>query len=102
MSDLLGKFYALMKVTGVRDGFEVHSPEYYRRVFDLFSPDGRCALLVAEYEGRPLAGLMVFCRGSRAWYFYGASSDEERNRMPAYLLQWQAMRWARQHGCPRI
>jgi peptidoglycan pentaglycine glycine transferase (the first glycine) len=98
VDDLAG-FNALMKVTGARDGFEVHSPEYYRRAFDLFSPDGHCALLIAEYEGRPLAGLMVFYRGGRAWYFYGASSDEERNRMPAYLLQWQAIRWARQHGC---
>ena len=95
----LGKFYPLMKVTGERDNFEFHNPDYYRRVFDLFNPHGRCALLIAEYEDRPLAGLMVFYQGSRAWYFYGASSDEERNRMPAYLLQWEAMRWARQHGC---
>ena len=98
VDDLAG-FNALMKVTGARDGFEVHSPQYYRRAFDLFSPHERCALLIAEYEGRPLAGLMVFYRGGRAWYFYGASSDEERNRMPTYLLQWQAMRWARQRGC---
>ena len=98
VNDLL-EFNALMKVTGARDGFEVHSLQYYQRVFDLFSPHERCALLVARYADRPLAGLMVFYRGSRAWYFYGASSDEERNRMPAYLLQWEAMRWARQHGC---
>jgi peptidoglycan pentaglycine glycine transferase (the first glycine) len=95
----LGKFYPLMKITGGRDGFEVHSQEYYQCVFDLFSPAGRCALLVAEYDGRPLAGLMVFSHGQRAWYFYGASSDEERSRMPAYLLQWEAIRWARQQGC---
>ena len=54
---------------------------------------------MAEYEGRPLAGLMVFARGSRSWYFYGASNDEERNRMPTYLLQWEAMRWAKARGC---
>ena len=56
-------------------------------------------LLVAEYEGRPLAALMVFARGRRAWYLFGASTDRERNRMPAYLLQWEAMRWARARGC---
>jgi peptidoglycan pentaglycine glycine transferase (the first glycine) len=42
---------------------------------------------------------MVFSHGKRAWYLYGASNDEERNRMPAYLLQWEAMRWATQRGC---
>jgi lipid II:glycine glycyltransferase (peptidoglycan interpeptide bridge formation enzyme) len=29
---------------------------------------------------------------------YGASNNEERNRMPTYLLQWEAMRWAKSHG----
>ena len=36
--------------------------------------------------------------GERAYYFYGGSSNEERNRMPTYLLQWEAMRWAKARG----
>jgi lipid II:glycine glycyltransferase (peptidoglycan interpeptide bridge formation enzyme) len=57
-------------------------------------------LLVAEYEGEPLASLMVFANpfGKRAWYMYGASNDNERNRMPTYLLQWEAICWARARG----
>ena len=42
---------------------------------------------------------MVFAHGKRSWYVYGASSDRERNRMPAYLLQWEAIRWAMKRGC---
>jgi len=42
---------------------------------------------------------MVFASGKRAWYFYGASTNEERNRMPTYLLQWKAMLWAKKQGC---
>jgi lipid II:glycine glycyltransferase (peptidoglycan interpeptide bridge formation enzyme) len=97
-ADLDG-FYGLMQQTSQRDGFAVHSQAYYRRVYELFAPLGQCALLSATFEGRLLAGLMVFAHGSRAWYLYGASSDEERNRMPAYLLQWEAIRWARSKGC---
>ena len=92
-------FYAMMKVTGSRDGFGVHALSYYQKAFDLFHQKGKVELLMAEYQGNPLAGLMVFAQGKRAWYFYGASSDEERSRMPTYLLQWQAMRWAKEHGC---
>jgi lipid II:glycine glycyltransferase (peptidoglycan interpeptide bridge formation enzyme) len=92
-------FYALMQLTGQRDGFGVHSKEYFQDAYNLFAPRGMGVLLVAEYAGRPLAGLMAFARGSRAWYFYGASNDEERNRMPTYLLQWEAMRWAKARGC---
>ncbi|MFZ5855757.1 MAG: lipid II:glycine glycyltransferase FemX [Chloroflexota bacterium] len=96
--DDIPAFHAMMLVTGGRDGFGVHSLEYYRRAYELFYPTGMAELLVAEFEGKPLAALMVFARGRRAWYMYGASTDEERNRMPTYLLQWEAMKWARSKG----
>jgi lipid II:glycine glycyltransferase (peptidoglycan interpeptide bridge formation enzyme) len=98
-SEDLEAFYRLMQVTGARDGFGVHSQEYFQQAFQLFYGQGMGVLLMAEYDGRPLAGLMAFARGSRAWYFYGASNDEERSRMPTYLLQWEAMRWAKAQGC---
>jgi len=96
--DIVG-FYRMIQITGGRDGFGVHSLEYYRRAYELFHPTGICELLAAEFENKPLAALMVFARGKRAWYIYGASNDEERNRMPTYLLQWEAMRWAKARGC---
>ena len=55
--------------------------------------------MLAEYDKTPLAALMVFAREKRAWYFYGASSNEHRDYMPTYILQWEAMRWARAQGC---
>ncbi|GAB4493296.1 MAG: peptidoglycan bridge formation glycyltransferase FemA/FemB family protein [Anaerolineales bacterium] len=97
-NDLDG-FHRLMQITGGRDGFGVHSREYYQKAYDLFHPAGMAEILVAEYAGQPLAALMVFALGARAYYLYGASSELERNRMPAYLLQWRAMQWARQRGC---
>lgn len=92
-------FHQLMQTTGQRDQFGVHSEVYYQRAYDLFSRDGKCALLLAEYNGLPLAGIMVFAQGKRAWYFYGASGNAERSRMPAYALQFAAMRWAAAKGC---
>jgi len=97
--DDLDGFYRLMQVTGGRDGFRVHSAEYYRKAYHLFHSQGTAELLLAEYEGRPLAALMIFAAANRSWYLYGASNDEERNRMPTYLLQWRAIQWARQRGC---
>ena len=94
----LEAFYRLMEITGGRNEFGVHSRAYYQRVYELFYP-AHCQLLVAEYQGDPLAAIMVFARGRRAWYFYGASSDQHREKMPTYLLQWEAMRWARSRGC---
>jgi len=92
-------FFQMMKTTGQRDGFGVHSQAYYQRAYDLFHPTGACALLIAEFSGQPLAYVMIFSQGRRAWYFYGASSNSERNRMPTYLIQYEAMRWAAARGC---
>lgn len=93
-------FYQLAQVTATRDGFGVHSLEYYQAAFELFGPE-RCALLLAEFEGQPLAALMAFCQGEQAYYFYGASSNEQRHLMAPYLLQWEAICWARGRGCTR-
>jgi peptidoglycan pentaglycine glycine transferase (the first glycine) len=98
-SDDLAAFGRLMQTTGRRDGFGVHTEAYYRRAYELFHPRGECELLLAYFEDQPVGGLLVFARGRRAWYLYGASSDEHRERMPAYLLQWEALQWARRHGC---
>lgn len=95
----LDSFHIMMLHTGGRDGFGVHSLEYYRRVYDLLHPKEMAEILLAEYEGKSLAALFVARHGNRAYYLYGASTDEERNRMPAYLLQWEAMKWAKAHGC---
>ena len=92
-------FNDLIKVTGSRDKFGVHTEQYYEDVFKIFSKNQDCVLLIAKYKKTPLAGIMVFSRGERAWYFYGASNSLDRNRMPTYLLQWEAMRWAASRGC---
>ena len=100
----LASFYEMMEKTASRDGFGIHTESYYRAAHHLFVPSGQGRLLLAEYEGQLLAGLVVlgFGGGERcgtACYMYGASSDEHRNLMPTYLLQWEAMLWAREQGC---
>jgi lipid II:glycine glycyltransferase (peptidoglycan interpeptide bridge formation enzyme) len=97
--DNIESFYKMMTLTGGRDGFNVHAQEYYQRAYELLHTNDMGEILVAEYEGRSLAAIFVARHGNRAYYLYGASTDEERNRMPAYLLQWEAMKWAKERGC---
>jgi len=98
-SDDVAVFYQLMEATGERDNFGIHTQAYYQEAYDLFSAKDKCALLFAEFQGHPIAGLMVFAAGTRSWYLYGASASRHRERMPTYLLQWEAMKWARTKGC---
>jgi len=95
----LPAFYDLMHLTAQRDGFAIHSREYYETAHRLFVPSGHGRLLLAEHEGQLMAGLVVLAFGQVACYMYGASSDEGRNLMSTYLLQWEAMLWAKGQGC---
>jgi len=92
-------FHHMSLTTGERDAFGIHSLSYYQRAFELFNAQGACVLLIASYQDQPLAGLMAFAHGDTGWYLYGASTNQERNRMPTYLLQWEAIRWAKHKGC---
>jgi peptidoglycan pentaglycine glycine transferase (the first glycine) len=95
----IASFHTMLLLTSSRDGFGVHSLEYYKCAYELLHPKQMGELLVAEFDGKQLAALFVARNGNRAYYLYGASTDEERNRMPTYLLQWEAMKWAKVRGC---
>jgi peptidoglycan pentaglycine glycine transferase (the first glycine) len=95
----LPAFHALMATTGERDAFDVHTPAYYESAFRLFAPRNQARLLLAEVEQEAVATVMAFALSPRSWYFYGASSNAHREKMPTYLLQWEAIRWAKSLGC---
>lgn len=99
--DDLAQFHRLMVETGLRDGFPVRSLAYYRDVLDRFRRDGQAELLMAEFNGEVVAGIMAFAYGPEGLYMYGASSNEHRREMPTYLLQWRAMQWCVSRGCTR-
>ena len=88
----------LLRLTGERDAFGIHTQAYYDRALRLFLPD-QVRLLMAYYQEQPLAGLAVYGFNGQAWYMYGASSNAHRELMPNHQLQWRAMQWARQQGC---
>jgi lipid II:glycine glycyltransferase (peptidoglycan interpeptide bridge formation enzyme) len=91
----LDLLYDLYADTARRDDFVIRPLDYYRQAWGDFMKAGLAQPIIAEYKGRAIAHVIIFGVGRRAWYFYGASSDEERNRMPTYALQWEAMRWAK-------
>jgi peptidoglycan pentaglycine glycine transferase (the first glycine) len=97
--DDIAAFHQMLLSTAGRDKFGVHSFAYYKRAYELMHPKQMCEIFVAQYDDKLLAALWVARHGNRAYYLYGASNDEERNRMPTYLLQWEAMKWAKGRGC---
>ncbi len=95
----LERIYRMYAETGSRDGFIIRPKEYYLYLWETFMKAGMATPLLAEIEGEALAGLFLFHFGNRAWYIYGMSSNLHREKMPNYLLQWEAMRFSKARGC---
>jgi peptidoglycan pentaglycine glycine transferase (the first glycine) len=91
--------YKMYAETSVRDGFVIRSESYYQKVWETFIKGEMAEGLIAEVEGEPVGGLMLFHFAGKAWYLYGMSRQAHRDKMPNYLLQWEAMRRAKALGC---
>jgi len=94
-------FYRMYAETGARDGFLIRPEAYYLDVWRQFIELGQAELLLATVGDEVVAGLILFFFGPTAWYMYGASTGQQRQLMPNYLLQWQALCRARARGCRR-
>jgi peptidoglycan pentaglycine glycine transferase (the first glycine) len=90
---------AMYATTAERNEFGIRPPAYYLDAWQSLYQAGMAQPFLATYEDKPLAAVIAVKYGDIALYMYGASTEEERNRMPAYLLQWEAIRWAKAQGC---
>lgn len=103
----LHAFHSLLTVTGDRDEFGIHTFPYYQQMWRTFGPEGDNTALVlladhpdeAARSNGPIAALLALRFGREAIYMYGASSNTGREHMPNYLLQWEAIKWARSNNC---
>lgn len=113
----LPMLYKMYAETSVRDGFVIRDEGYYRTVWELFMRSNVgtlersqveafqrlnlpvCEPLIAEVDNEPVAAIFVFYFAGRAYYVYGMSREKHREKMPNYLLQWEAMKRAKAAGC---
>jgi lipid II:glycine glycyltransferase (peptidoglycan interpeptide bridge formation enzyme) len=93
--------YDLYRMTGERDDFLTRPPNYYEQAWRAFIDAGLAHPLIAEVDGKPVAHVILFHFAQTSWYFFGASSNDERDKMPNYLLQWHAIQWAKAQGYTR-
>ena len=100
----LPMLYKMYAETSVRDGFVIRDENYYKIVWELFMSGEQSEIphaepLIAEVDGEPVAAIFVFYFAGRAYYVYGMSRNVHREKMPTYLLQWEAMKRAKAKGC---
>jgi lipid II:glycine glycyltransferase (peptidoglycan interpeptide bridge formation enzyme) len=95
----LAAFHGIMRATGARAGFGVHSESYYRAAWRHFQPRSR--LLLAELDGRLVAAHLVFADARAGLYLYSGADEAGMKAGANHLLEWHALRWANGLGCER-
>lgn len=93
------RLYRMYAETSTRDGFVIREEGYYQALWKVFFESGFLDPLVAELSGVPIAGAMIFYFSGKAYFLNGMSRQEHRDKMPSYLLQWEAIKRAKARGC---
>jgi lipid II:glycine glycyltransferase (peptidoglycan interpeptide bridge formation enzyme) len=102
--NMLFKMYA---ETSIRDGFVIRNEKYYQELWNIYLQNQNksekdqpfAEALIAEVDGHPTAGVIIFQYARKAWYLYGMSTETHRDKMPNYLLQWEAIKRAKAAHC---
>src|SRR3989344_1829768 len=81
-----------------RQGIHLHNQEYYWKMLEILGEQAGAKLYLAERQDKIIAANIVVYCGERAYYLHGATSDQNKNLMAPYWLQWQAILDAKAAG----
>jgi peptidoglycan pentaglycine glycine transferase (the first glycine) len=97
--DSVRRFYSVMRDASNRDQFDIESRQFFEHIVDVLVPAGCAKFVFAEHDSDVLGALLLITYGDRATYLYGGVTNNKRNFMGGYALQWAAMKAAKQAGC---
>ncbi len=97
--DRVKRFYSVMTEASIRDQFPLEPHQFFEHLADVLVPEAKATFLFAEHESDTLGTLLLVTYGNRATYLYGGITNWKRNLMGGYLLQWEAMKLAKNVGC---
>ncbi|MCK5320219.1 peptidoglycan bridge formation glycyltransferase FemA/FemB family protein [Candidatus Parcubacteria bacterium] len=90
------EFWQLMAQTENRDGFRLHDKNYYLKMLKFNNKFIK--LIAVFYQDKMLCANIVSFFGDMATYVHGASSNENRNLMAPYALQWHTIKLSKAYG----
>jgi lipid II:glycine glycyltransferase (peptidoglycan interpeptide bridge formation enzyme) len=98
--ELFEKFKELYKQLRSRKDFEVdQDDEFFMKVQNVLDEPEKLYISIAEIDGTPIAGHVSSMLGDTCVYLLGASSEQALKTKAAYLLQWHAIKVAKEKGC---
>ena len=94
----LKHFLSLIKKTASRQQINTHSEKYYQILWQSLLKNNTGKLYLAEINGKIVAANLLIEFGNAVTYLHGASDYEHRKFMAPHLLQWQAIKDAKENN----
>ncbi len=92
-------FYRLHLFTrSKKHGMPAQPRRYFLALWDAFAAEDAVQVLLAEYQGKVIASMMLLASGATVRYAYGASDEAYLSLAPNNLLMWTAITWGCRQG----
>lgn len=92
-------YYRLhLQTRSKKHGMPAQPRHFFLGLWDAFAASDGMKLLLAEYEGKVIAGMILLACGRTIRYAYGASDERYLQLAPNNLLMWKAITWACEQG----
>jgi len=88
--------HEMLVATNARKSFGFHSAGYYRQLLRDFGDAAR--IQIAELNGNPIGASLLLAFGRHGTYLAAGSNAAGLEHRAAHLLQWHAIRWAKERG----
>jgi FemAB-related protein (PEP-CTERM system-associated) len=96
--DSLGHYYGLYLRTQKSLGSPPHSYAFFRNLYDVFVSKGLLRMFLALYDGKPVAGIMVFCFNGGLYWWNNVLDRRYASLDPTNLLLWHMIRLGIENG----
>ncbi len=98
-TDRIDAFYKLILLTKDRKYFNIQSKEYFRKLWQEFSKDGKADIFEAWYKRDHIGTIITLNNDIWSASLFSASSRKHKKKKPIYLARWESIRNAKNKGC---
>lgn len=92
-------YQKLNKEVSKRQNFVPFSDGFIKNEFEIFAKDSQAVFMFGKHKGEVVAGAMIIFWGNIAFYHQAASLGKFSKFSIPYLLQWEAIKEAKNRGC---
>jgi lipid II:glycine glycyltransferase (peptidoglycan interpeptide bridge formation enzyme) len=92
-------YQKLNKEVSKRQKFVAFSPDFIKNEFEVFTADKQAIFLFGYYKDEVVAGAIIVFWSGIAFYHQAASLGKFAKLSVPYLLQWEAIKEAKNRGC---